>query len=181
MNLHCRQLPCRKAEFLAKLSAYNNAREAHKLTEGVPAPFPEYEILRTIYEAGGQVVIAEEAVVSARYLNPEQTQLAVKLQGEPETVADAYLTDLVQDWTQAGGVIAPYQTPAVPSQNDLEAACIAGAGAPLAPRFGFDLHRAFIAHVISCEAYRLGVAPSALTGAQLAAIRARVAAIYKAL
>jgi hypothetical protein len=63
----------------------------------------------------------------------------------------------------------------------MESACIAGASAPLPPGRGFDLHRAFIAHVISTEAYRLGVAPGALTGAQLSAIRQRVANIYKAL
>lgn len=72
-------------------------------------------------------------------------------------------------------------TPPPPSTADMEAACVAATSSAPAPQFGFDIQRAFIAHVVSCEAYRLGVAPWALTGGQLSAIRARVAAIYKAL
>lgn len=49
------------------------------------------------------------------------------------------------------------------------------------PSFSFDLQRAFIAKCISDEAYRLGKAPGALTGAELAALRTRIANIYKAL
>lgn len=45
----------------------------------------------------------------------------------------------------------------------------------------FNLRRAFVAKAISDEAYRLGKAPGALTGAELSALRARIAAIYKAL
>ena len=71
--------------------------------------------------------------------------------------------------------------PPPPTVDELEAAAIAGTSTVPIPRHGFDLHRAFVAHVISTEAYRLGVAPSALTGVQLAAIRQRVANIYKAL
>jgi len=84
------------------------------------------------------------------------------------------------DFDGASFVLKP-PPPPPPSQTDLEAACIAGVSASPAPQYGFDLHRAFIAHVISCEAYRLGVAPGALSGAQVSAIRARMAAIYKAL
>lgn len=75
----------------------------------------------------------------------------------------------------------PINQPPSPEQTDLESACIAGAATPPPPIFGFDLHRAFIAHVISCEAYRLNKSPGTLTGAELAAIRQRVANIYKAL
>lgn len=82
----------------------------------------------------------------------------------------------------AAVVAKPVQPPPpIPTQAELEAHCIAGASAPPGPRFGFDVHRAFIAHVISCEAYRLSKAPGALTGAELSAIRQRVANIYKAL
>ena len=77
--------------------------------------------------------------------------------------------------------VIAYLAPPAPSATDLEAACIAGTTEPPPPHRGFDLHRAFIAHVISTEAYRLGVNPGALTGAQLSAIRQRVANIYKAL
>ncbi len=93
--------------------------------------------------------------------------------------------DVKPETHQFDGVIfslipAPPPEPS-PSPTELEAICIAGASTPPPPRFGFDLHRAFIAHVISTEAYRLGVAPGLLTGAQLTAIRNRIAAIYKAL
>jgi hypothetical protein len=44
-----------------------------------------------------------------------------------------------------------------------------------------DLRKVIKATVISAEAYRLGVTPQNLTGAQLNAIRNRIAAIYKAL
>lgn len=88
-------------------------------------------------------------------------------------------------WVHNNGVLSdptpPAPPPPVPSGADLTAACIAGTSTPPAPGFAFDLQRAFIAHVVSCEAYRLGVAPGALTGAQLQAIRNRVAAIYQAL
>lgn len=64
------------------------------------------------------------------------------------------------------------------SLNELEADCLAylngGSGR-------VELRKAIKAHIISCEAYRLGVAPGTLTVAQLVAIRNRIAAIYKAL
>lgn len=46
---------------------------------------------------------------------------------------------------------------------------------------GIDPLKLIIAKAISDEAYRLGVLPGALTGPQLQALRARIAAIYKAL
>ncbi len=52
MRIHEKQLPCDEATFLAKFDAYRAAREAHKLTEGVPAPFPEFEVFRVLYERG---------------------------------------------------------------------------------------------------------------------------------
>lgn len=52
MKIHVKQLPCPEVEFRAKLAAYINAREAHKETEGEPAPIPEFEILRTIADSG---------------------------------------------------------------------------------------------------------------------------------
>ena len=74
MRLHEKQLPCPKDEFLSKLSAYTAEREAHKLTVGVPAPFPEYEILRVLYEHGGDVEV---------YSDPEPEPLPVDPPREP--------------------------------------------------------------------------------------------------
>lgn len=48
-------------------------------------------------------------------------------------------------------------------------------------QFQVDWRKLFLAKAISDEAFRLGVAPGALTGPQLANLRARIAAIYKAL
>lgn len=60
MKIQATQLPCDEATFLQKLEAYKAEREAHALTVGVPAPFPEYEILRTICEQGGNLVIVHD-------------------------------------------------------------------------------------------------------------------------
>lgn len=53
MKIFVSQLPCPEQEFLTKLDAYKAARAAHRLTVGVPAPFPEYEIFRVIVDQGG--------------------------------------------------------------------------------------------------------------------------------
>ena len=62
MKLHASALPCPEAEFLQKLDAYRASRDAHKLTVGVPAPFPEFEILRTIVDQGvdNLVIVRDE-------------------------------------------------------------------------------------------------------------------------
>ena len=52
MQINAAQLPCDEATFLAKFAEYRAARDAHRLTVGVPAPFPEYEIFRVLYERG---------------------------------------------------------------------------------------------------------------------------------
>lgn len=75
------------------------------------------------------------------------------------------------------GIWAQY-TPPAPSADELEADCLAYLNGGVG---GIDLRKVIKAHVISCEAYRLGVNPGSLTAQQLQNIRARVAAIYKAL
>lgn len=62
MKLHASQLPCPEPEFLQKLEAYKAERDAHALTVGVPAPWPEYEIFRTIVDQGGEIVIERDAL-----------------------------------------------------------------------------------------------------------------------
>lgn len=187
MRLHRRQLPCPKPQFLTKLAQYQAAREAHKSTVGVAAPFPEFEILRTIYERGGSVTIDEESIVSARYVDAGQTKCAVTVQGEsaellcaadPAEKLDPYLWALVQEWAQQPGhTITAYVAPVPPTPEELEAQAVAalnGGG-------GFDMRKLFKAKFISDLAFRLGKAPGALTGAEITAERNRIAAIYKAL
>lgn len=60
MKLHITQLPCEETIFLEKLAQYRSEREAHKLTVGIPAPFPEYEIMRVIVDAGGPLEIVRD-------------------------------------------------------------------------------------------------------------------------
>lgn len=57
MLIHVKQLPCPEAEFRTKLNEYLAARKNHAETVGVPAPFPPFEIMRTIAESGGNVDI----------------------------------------------------------------------------------------------------------------------------
>ena len=60
MKLHATQLPCPEAEFLQALADYRAAREAHKSTVGVPSPFPQFEILRTVVDRGEEVEIERD-------------------------------------------------------------------------------------------------------------------------
>jgi hypothetical protein len=62
MKINATQLPCEEAEFLSKLEQYRAARAAHKLTVGVPAPFPEFEIMRVIVERGEPLTIERDAL-----------------------------------------------------------------------------------------------------------------------
>jgi len=54
------QLPKPEAEIRADLSAWLAAKEAHKQTVGVPAPFPEYELLN--YLSNDFVVVDDNEV-----------------------------------------------------------------------------------------------------------------------
>jgi hypothetical protein len=62
MNIHISRLPASEADVRAALVDYRAALEAHKLTEGVPAPWPAFEVLRDIVAAGDQfaVVVDDE-------------------------------------------------------------------------------------------------------------------------
>lgn len=67
-----------------------------------------------------------------------------------------------------------------PNSDSHEAACVSFLGSGSVPGH-FNLRKAFIAKAVSDEAYRLGKNPGALTGAELQALRNRIANIYKAL
>ncbi len=50
MRIHITEIPYDVAVFHIKLQNYLLERNAHRLTQNVPAPFPEHEILRVIAE-----------------------------------------------------------------------------------------------------------------------------------
>jgi hypothetical protein len=116
MKLHRRQLPCLKAPFLASLENYRAAMVAHAKTEGVPAPFPDFEIMRAVYESGAPLEIVQEVIVSASYLTASPDAVSLQIAGEsgPRTVSlatDPYMQDLLHDWQTGGGVVSAYQPP----------------------------------------------------------------------
>lgn len=53
LRIEAGHLPCAEATLRAALQQYKDALEAHKNTVGVPAPWPDYEILRDIVANGG--------------------------------------------------------------------------------------------------------------------------------
>lgn len=84
-------------------------------------------------------------------------------------------------WLALGNTPTPADPPPPADAAAMDAAFQAGMTNTPPPSYAFDVQRAFIAKAISDEAYRLGVNPGALTGAQLAALRTRISNIYKAL
>lgn len=124
MQINRRQLPCDKPTFLAKLNAYLDEMKAHALTEGVPAPFPAFEIMRTIYERGGAFEIVEEVIVSAQYATADNAVVNLQVEGEGApraltSASDPYMWILFQEWMAAGG--KPADCPP-PSPAEVEAA-----------------------------------------------------------
>ncbi len=77
MKLERAQLPIPEAEFRAKYAAYVAEREEHKATVGVPAPFPELEIFRVLYETGQEIELVEPAEDTGE---PKDSALAQKRQ-----------------------------------------------------------------------------------------------------
>ena len=115
MNLHRRQLPCDKARFLDLLAAYSAAREAHKRTVGVPAPFPDFEILRTIVDQGGALTIEQEQITGATWTAADHSVCAVAFDAEtPRPISaksNPYSWQLLQEWIAAGNAPAAYAPP----------------------------------------------------------------------
>lgn len=114
MKLHRRQLPCPKAHFLSALETYTAAMLAHAATEGTPAPFPEFEILRSILESGEPLEIEQEVISAASYPTENTDIVTVQVEGGaslPASRGDGYMWDVLQDWAASGGVIQAYQPP----------------------------------------------------------------------
>lgn len=64
MRIHIRQIPFSLSEFHVRFTNYLLARTRHRLTEGVPAPFPEHEIFRVLaerIECGEPIEIYDDA------------------------------------------------------------------------------------------------------------------------
>lgn len=53
-------LPATEIELRAALADYRSALDAHRLTEGVPAPWPDYDVLRDIVAAGGDFEVLDD-------------------------------------------------------------------------------------------------------------------------
>lgn len=111
MRLHETQLPCPKDEFLSKLSVYTAERVAHKLTAGVPAPMPELEILRTIYESGGVVEIYADpespppVIPEPQPLTPQQKIAKMERDGIPEQKIDGGYIRGVREYMLGGAAM----------------------------------------------------------------------------
>ena len=62
MKLNVNQLPCDETLFLQKLTSYQAEMEAAKATVGVAAPFPEYEVMRTIVDSKEPLVVEHDVL-----------------------------------------------------------------------------------------------------------------------
>lgn len=92
------QLPASETDVRAALARYQAALEAHRTTEGLAAPWPEFEILRTINEAGGEFIVVDVPAVAA--LTPEEKfviELASKRAAALKALDDARLAAAGQD------------------------------------------------------------------------------------
>lgn len=190
MQLARRQLPFPKAVFLQKLADYSAAREAHKQTVNVPAPFPEHDLLRAAYEAsanGGTVTLVQETITAARYQNAEHATVVVTLQGDPGKYLveminpnDPYLWTLLQEWIASGNAIAAEPPPPTPPNAQQMTDAVNGVFVGVLDP-NIDVLKLVRAKAISDLAFRLGKAPGALTAAEIAAERTRISNIYAAL
>jgi hypothetical protein len=61
ISINASKLPDTEGNVRAALAAYKQALIDHATTEGVPAPFPQYELLREIVEiGGGDFIVVQE-------------------------------------------------------------------------------------------------------------------------
>ena len=72
ITLHRSQLPDNEAQVRLSLTRYLRELEAHKKTVGVPAPWPDFEILRTIVAGGGEFLVVEDEELAKAPLTQAQ-------------------------------------------------------------------------------------------------------------
>lgn len=61
LTIHRSRLPAAEADVRAALLEYQGALAHHSQSEGVPAPWPAFELLRDIVAAGGQFAVIDDA------------------------------------------------------------------------------------------------------------------------
>lgn len=79
-QLKLEQMPVDEATLRAALTQYKADLDAHVLTEGVPAPWPQYEILREIVAAGGDFAPLTERDLALQALRSKMQQDAIKME-----------------------------------------------------------------------------------------------------
>ena len=125
------------------------------------------------YEAKLDQAIKAVCPIDGVSIGRKDDKLTWRIDFKPEATA--------QQLTNAQAVVDAFDVAAAeapPTADEREADALAALNGE-AQRI--DLQKLIKAKAISDEAYRLGVAPGALTGTQLTNLRARIAAIYKAL
>jgi len=63
MKIPASTLPVSEELFRQKLAEYSTARDAHAFTKNVPAPLPEFEVFREIYEKKKVLEVIPDEVV----------------------------------------------------------------------------------------------------------------------
>lgn len=100
MKINEKQFPYAEEKFIADLAAYRAARDAHKLTVGVPAPFPPHEIMRVIVDSGEPLVIERDPKPVPFTPTPSQAKamnLSMKRMAALQVLDDARLAAAALD------------------------------------------------------------------------------------
>lgn len=98
MKLHVMQLPCDRKVFEELYQKYVSEMEAHKETKNVPAPLPEYDLMRSIYESGEPLEIFEDFYSQfSRHEKTVTNMKAIELASKREVALDAILKRYAED------------------------------------------------------------------------------------
>lgn len=123
--IHAGQMPCSENVLRQALTEYRDLLEWHKTTEGVPAPWPDHEILREIVAGGGEFTVIYPPPPSSKEL--ALRALAEKRAAEAEVAQDRLLAEEalkpdapqeVKDYVAANPSVAALATPATESKPE---------------------------------------------------------------